>query len=213
MGVDNSRYVDHNVIMATMSLYVKDKPLNALEIMNWCQEAETKYIKDPLTRWKYLQIPLTVTEQNMALLPCNVYRVLDVYTNPADNKSTVEHQNTGAYLVFGTGFAERFSTIYINYEGTPIDPDTGVPLILKGHEKACEAYCVQMLYYSDYLGGRLTTDRWMYITQDFENKARSARNGFVRHMTRASLDKPHIIHGNMIRVIGDQALAHSEWTK
>jgi len=105
--------------------------------------------------YHYRAFPLTVANSR-AWLPCNVYRILDVYDKNGNTATAVEYNNAGEFLVFRSDMT--LTTIYIDYEGHPVDLETGLPLIIKGHENACLHYCLYMLHYEDILHDRISVD-------------------------------------------------------
>ena len=92
----------------------------------------------------------------------------------------------GKYLNLGSDY--KYDYVYINYYGTPIDNMTGTPLIVRGHEAACEAYCVHQMYYEDILTDKISIDAKNRIENDLTNKTRACRGDF-RHITRQDMEK------------------------
>jgi len=214
MSVDNSKYTDHRAIMASLGSVIKNRSIQEADVIEWCQECERNYIKDPMTFWKYMGIALDVENLNnttsppRARVPCNVIRILDVYASEND-ETGLRILNVGNYIHLPKGYTN--TTVYLNFLGTPIDLETGTPLILKGHEEACKAFILKQIYYEDFLNGKIDANRFSFINEDFINKHRSARNSSILHKTRSEMEDVTIITMNMIRMIGDQKLAHNEW--
>ena len=90
-----------------------------------------------------------------------------------------------------------YTSIYINYYGLPIDED-GKPLIVKGHEKACEYYCLKQLYEEDFLTGFMDGQRWGYILQEYEDGLIKAKTG-MKNLSRNDIEEMVRIQYNMIQ--------------
>jgi len=207
MNYDNSKYTDHLNILARLTRYIKQKEFHPDDVMEWCQEVETDYLGDVDNMFLFLQVPLVVTNY-AAKLPCNVHRVIDIYTDPNDNGSIVFANNDGAKLFLGNWYNKDY--VYINYYGTPIN-DQGVPMIIRGHEQACEAYCILKVYYEDILNDKVSTRSAVEMKEEFRNKLNMARRMVFRHMTREDVNKGVIIRHSMITHIGNLALKQKEF--
>ena len=207
MAINNQRYVSPMDIYAKLSRKHKTKDFSYDDIVEWCAEEETDYIGDVDGMYKYLQVKLVVSNY-MAKLPCNIYRVLDVYTTLGDSNSREPYNHSGAYINFNSDYLLDY--VYIDYYGTPIDEETGEPLILKGHEQACEAFCVYNVYYEDFLTGKLNGNAWGFIVDEWRAKTDASTGGF-RHYDRQKLNDMNIILGNMVPKIGNLKLYGMEF--
>ena len=207
MAYDNQKYTDHKEIASRLARIHKNKIFYEDDILEWCQECETDYVGDVDNMFKYLQVGLTVIN-SLAKAPCNIFRVMEIYSDPDNNNSKVQNNYDGKYFNLGSDYA--YDYVYINYYGTPIDELTGVPLIVRGHEAACEAYCVYQMYYEDILTDKISIDAKDRITNDMINKTRACRGDF-RHITRQDLEKVIIIRHSMITQIGTTPLYHREF--
>ena len=106
---------------------------------------------------------------NMLLLPCNVFRLLDVYES---RNKKLTYKNNGAYLydfryngikqTYPNGFK-----LYLNYVGINIDETTGELLIVKGHEEACKTFCKIEAFAEDAAYGRFSKDLWYLWKEEF----------------------------------------------
>ena len=208
MAVNNQRYVSPMDIYAKLSRIHKSKNFSYDDIVEWCAEVETDYIGDVDGMSKFLEVKLDVSGYK-AKLPCNVYRILDVYSSPQSTASREPYNNSGAYINFNSTYKNEY--IYVDYYGITIDETTGEPLVLKGHEQGCEAYCIRNIYYEDFLLGKITTDRWGYIDNDWKVKAEASKGGF-RHWDRQKINDMNVIMGNIIPKIGNLKLAKVEFS-
>lgn len=178
----NQRFTTVENIAARIATTHKNKNLIIDEIAQWCAECSIEIVGNPDAMYKYNKVKCFVTSAK-ALLPCNIYRLLDVYDN-LDNRKTL-YYNDGIHLIFNSNEyfdkdANGYEYVYINYYGIAVDNKTGYPLIPRGHELACEAYCVWKLYTEDYLTGKINGQQWGYLDQQKTIQCAAANNGF-RH--------------------------------
>lgn len=204
MGTNNQKYTNYRVIMGRvariMSLMNMGGMINEDDIIEWTAECEIDYIADYSYFVKFRQVPLTVANC-IAKLPCNVYRIEDVYL-PSGN---VPYYNDGAYLRLPEDF--RGTVIYINYIGIPVDNE-GIPLILKGHEQANVSFCVLQLLTPLHMAGQLKNPNvYAEYTDKVNYQCHAAKNGY-RHKDRAAVNQEVIVWGNTIPKIGGLLLAH-----
>jgi hypothetical protein len=96
--------------------------------------------------------------------------------------------------------------------GVMVDQDTGYPLIKKGHELACEAYCVYKMYYEDWLTNKIDTSRWSFIVDTMRNLVDASSNG-LRHKDRKDLEKINRIHGQIFMRPGYMTLYDFQFNK
>lgn len=208
MATVNNKYVTALKIMNMVSRVHKQKAsqYNIGQFVEWCAECEVNYIGDTEGFMLYKAEEIKVDEDNLrALQPCNVYRTLDVCSDE-DMETRIPFYNNGTYYIFDDD--QTFNTndnddyvVYVSYYGIALDPETGYPLIKKGHEQACEAFCITKIYEEDYLLGNIDANRWQYFQNKLEIELRSADSSF-RHMSRNELEDFSKIVGNMIPEIG-----------
>jgi len=209
MVTNDSRYVSHHVIAARISRAWKDKTVNLDDIMEWCAEVEVSYMKDVDKMVQFYQVDLTVdTDNHIATLPCNVHRILDVYSDPNNSESAVNYYNDGVKLILNENYTQ--ADVYINYVGQPIS-DEGEPLIIKGHENACETFCLIRLFEAESTKGQFPPQKIAEWSDKFSNQMTAARND-MRHFGRDYFMKLNIIKGNMVPKIGKIGLHHSQFT-
>jgi hypothetical protein len=156
-----------------------------------------------------LEVPLAVVK-GQALLPCNVHRILDVYYKYQNLEYGIS--STGAYLVnikykdSRKEFDEDY--VYINYVGTPIDETTGYPLIVKGHENACETFCKLRTFEEDMVLGKFSPQLWQAWDRKFSFQIQNAAYAVYRHKTRSYAQELLNIRANAIPQIGRLTLYH-----
>lgn len=212
MLTNNSKYVSAEVIMADLARKYKSFEWDLDDVIEWCAQVETNYIPEVNQMVHYVKVPLTVTSRQVEL-PCNIHRILDVYDS---DEARVQYYNNGAFLVdlrddTGEELDDSVETIYINYVGLPLDDD-GIPLILKGHEPACETFCKINFFEEKVALGEFSPDLWEKWNQQFSGQITSAKQS-VRHMDRYDIDKLNIIKGNMIIKIGSMPIKQNTFEK
>lgn len=174
---------------------------------------ETRFIKDVDTMIEFESIPLVV-EHGQALLPCNVWRILDVYKNHLE---ILDYKSNGAYLYDfkWKGRPRHYregEVIFINYRGINIDPDTGECLIVKGHEESCKLYCKLQMYEDDRNMGRFPKDVYAQWEELFSGMFVAARSNY-QHKDRKKIDNLTIIRGNMVPKIGSMVLHNQQFNE
>ena len=114
--------------MARLTSLFPSKIIQEENIIAWCAECETEWCGDVESMVTYTKHEMSVSNYQ-AQLPCHVYRILDVYTDPTDPNSVVPYYNNGAYLVFNSTMTE--DTVYMNYYGIAIDQETDLEIPFK----------------------------------------------------------------------------------
>lgn len=199
MTTVNSKFVSTDIVLANLGRNFKKINWDPMDVLEWCMQMETEMLADVDSMMEFIDIKLKVTNKQ-APLPCNVHRILDVYKTPGNPKSKVSYFNKGAYLNFNSDFDSDY--IYINYYGTTIDIESGSPLILRTHIKACEAYCVQQAYLERYLNNEINGQQWSVIDQRVTEGCNIALSQGIRFKDRQDLTNLNVIKGNMITKIG-----------
>jgi len=212
MATNNKKYTSYLDIWARISRVHTLKNPSKNEIIEWCAEVEHDVLEDIEGFHPYKKVPVPVVNLQ-ALLPCNVYRLLDVFVG---NDRRIPYEDNGDFIAFDS--LQTYSKndkgqdiVFINYWGIPVDPETGYPLIKKGHELACEAYCVWKLYTEDFMTGKIDANRWMYLVGEKDRELNAAQNGF-RQWDRKDLERISMIKMNMLPRIGQIPLYNLEWT-
>ncbi len=200
--MDNSKYTTAKEIMAMVNAVHKNKPTNLTDFINWCSECEVNVIKEWHYKMKFTNIRVEVNPAGRVKIPCNLYRVVKLKNSSTDNyKLLSSEENNGSYIFVpddaGTEI-EGKKYLWMDYDGLPMDADTGLPLILKGHELACQAYCVKQLYYEDYLLEDIGEARWRAIENDLTKAVMGSATG-MRHVDHAKKEKYFHILFNMVQ--------------
>lgn len=201
--IRNNKYIDHRVIMGNLMSLFKQKDFNEPDIINWCQEVETRDIGDVDNMVKFVQVPLKVDNFVSADLPCNIYRILDVF-NANETPIPFTTSQNGSKLIFRKEL--NLTGVYINYVGMPVSED-GTPLIVRGHENACLYKCITNAFMEDFALGKISQGAyalWEQKATGYILEASSNR----RHYTREDWNNLNIIQGNLIPKIGGLSLYH-----
>jgi len=199
--VDNQKYLDYQFIIPKVSRAVKELGIIVIkeDIAEWCSECEIDYIAQEQWMVKYIRIPLRVIN-GYAKLPCNVYRILDVY----NGYSWINYETDGSFIKLHPSYNHPY--IFINFWGIPINEE-GIPYILKGHEQACEAFCIWKLVYPFWIAGKMQAQIYKDIEDRLDIQVQAAKNGY-RHKDRETVNHMMMIFGNMVPKIGSLTLYH-----
>ena len=210
--VNNSKYITPEVIAFELSTSFKNKQWEVDTVRTWCMNCETRYIKDIETMMKFVGVPLRI-EHGMALLPCNVWRRLDVYKNRYE---ILSYNCNGAFLYdfHWKGVRRNYRDgeyIFIDYAGVNIDEE-GECLIVKGHEEACKMYCKLQMFEEDMVMGRFPKDVYAQWSELFSGMYMAARSNY-QHKDRKQIDNLTIIRANMIPKIGSLILDRDQFSE
>ncbi len=171
-------YTTHREIMSRLRMSIKNKPIYEADILAWCQILEVEILAEESFFYHIKGQGLVVHNQNpkFAEIPVNVFKLQDVYTDPKNRNSRlspfVMYDSTGDQIVFNDKF--KGDHVYIDYMGMPfMDEPPYYPLILKGHQLACEAYCKFKLFEEDILYGKINGE-FLIQTRDQEILAAKA---------------------------------------
>lgn len=209
----NYRYTKIDVVYNNITRKWKSKGITKDDILEWCMQCELEYIQDIDALPLFTKIDLTVDVNLEVLLPCNIYRILDIFDS---NGNVVNYQSNGAYLYnltdkYGnTDYYKEGDCIYINYKGVMIDCESGEPMIGSGHEVACETYCKIQMFEEAVANKVFDANMWMSWKNEFTNQYMAARYESRRYKTRDEIGtKSFQIRGNMLAHIGGLKLHHT----
>tara|TARA_R110002020_G_scaffold90584_6_gene220642 strand:+ start:1516 stop:2169 length:654 start_codon:yes stop_codon:yes gene_type:complete len=198
--VQIKKYVSTANVAARIARNNKSLEFDKYDIAEWCAECEVDEIAMYENFKIHRGVQITV-KKNIAELPCNVYRLLNVFRNKC---SVPDYELDGnAILRFNKGSKNRVHEpeykVEIDYMGIAVDED-GLPLILEGHQEACYWYCLNKLYFEDYLNNRIDNNRWMYIVDRLGHYVSKSKSSF-RYVTRDDMNEVNFILSNMVRSI------------
>ena len=202
--IQNNKYSSYRVVHSELNRIYKHKPFDINDVQEWCAQVETRYTDNADTLVHFLQICLTV-ENGMALTPCNITRILDIYSDPDNENSVVNASDNGVYLIMPVDYSLDY--VYINYVGCPINEE-GEILILKGHEEVCKTYCKINHFEEDVTNRKFDANIWAMWDTKFSNQVKNARYDVFRNWTRDKFNQLNVIHGNMVPKIGGLVLYH-----
>jgi hypothetical protein len=181
----NNKYFTAEKIFARLAKVYKSKMqgTDIGTIIEWCAEIELEVLGNWQQFVRYDKYEITVVD-GKALLPCNIYRLLDVVDG--SEIRMMNYHNNGAYLSFSEyddNVPSDGSSIYINFLGIAIDPETGYPLLLRGHEQALYWGCAVKLHEEEFSQGKLNAQSFNRMVDMYEVSLRSADTGF-RHFSK-----------------------------
>lgn len=194
-------FISPEAIFDRMSILYKRVEFDRLAVIELCADCMVNVIKDSSTMALFEDIGITMTN-NMVKLPCNVFRILDVFD---EDENQLEFKTNGDYLydiIDESGDAIEDGTIvYLNYRGIPVDED-GMIVIPEWFQIPCETYCKIKLLEEDVGYGKFDKDLWMLWNTQIPGQIVAARNNF-RLSSRKSIDDLNLIKYNMLQKIGD----------
>lgn len=193
--MDNTKYFTAELIYNRVSTKYKDKvkQFNLRNFIEWCATVELEYMGS-FEQFKNCNGYEIEVKNNRAKLPCNIYRLVDVMDG---DERIYNYRNNGVYLFFDNKNYGDGKKITINYSGIPIDEKTKMPLLLRGHEIACEYFCIHSMYEADYMEGKVA-DRFMErIAKRFDDAVDAARSSH-RHVPA---DEAHKMIAAMANII------------
>lgn len=188
----DAKYTDHVEIMARIARIHKHKELNEDDILEWCAECCIEYIQDSSYYVEYNSVRLPVVNR-VVEIPCYLHKIHDVYYAITNPNSVVKYIHNGSYLFLEENYKKDY--VYLNFWGLPINPDTKYPMILKGHEQACQAFCIKNIYYEDFLTGKIDGQRWGFIESEFEKQIQTSRSG-MKYFDNEDMRQQNLIQGN-----------------
>ena len=176
--MENQKYTTIREIISRISLQAPGKAdsYSFDNYVDWCGICEVDYIKQSQYFVDYTAVKVEIDNQGRGLLPCHINRLKDVCVDE-DMRKRISYNHDGRII----RISERHDAIYLNFNTYPMCED-GYPLILKGHEEACVAFCMVKMYYSDFLDGKLDITRWNYLNQELSDQLKTTFD--YRHVSR-----------------------------
>lgn len=200
----NAKYVTFDEIYSRVTSIIKNKQINPADILEWCFQCETEWIRHTSSAVPYLKVKLPVRDK-MARIPPYRLRILDVYSNPEDETSLVNYYDNGGYLILDSTYNKEY--VYVNFLGLAVEPETGIPYIKKGNEEACVRFIICNLYYEDYLNGKINANQWNEMKDERNLQVRAAQSE-MSEQDRRELREILAISLNMLPQIKFNSLYH-----
>jgi hypothetical protein len=183
MEQNNKFFTAAEIYVRLLSSFPKKaSEISKVNVMRWCSEVVTEYLTDPVGMVPHYKVPLGVLDggvrkivNNRVELPIDVFKLEAVYDQ--NNSLVRDCTNQGQYVQFST--ARTPEKVFIDYYSIPIGED-GFPLIKRGYEAACYAYCVYKMFEEDAgtIPPRIPQWRWFQIVQDKEHELGAAANSW-----------------------------------
>lgn len=146
----------------------KGAEINKIQVMRWCSELVTEYLRDPIGQILNNKIRVGYGTDKKIIdkrvpLPQNIFKLEGVFDQSL--KLVIDFLYQGEYIYFSDNNLP--TECYIDYYSLPVDED-GFPYIKRGYESACFAYCVYKMYEEDAtrIPPRIQQWRWLQICQD-----------------------------------------------
>lgn len=170
----NIQYFSASEIYARLSAEHKGKmsEYERYTIMRWCAEVQTELIRDP-SHMTFRKISIGVPKNMMVRVPMEVSKIERVYNG--DTGSLLQYSFNGEYVFL----SERDKDVPVALDCyTHVLDDDGFPMIARGLEKACEAYCLYKMYHEDYLDGKINGQQWQDISNAKDWELAAAANAW-----------------------------------
>lgn len=182
MNTRNKYVTAMDIYMRIVSTYKsKASEISRVEVVRWCSEVITDYLKDPVglvPNKKYCVVDGDTKKivDGRATLPSDIFKLEGVFDSDGNLLSGYVYQ--GDYLIFGD--TNQPSKVYIDYYSLPVDEHTGYPLIKKGYEPACYAYCVYKMFEEDatVIPPKVPQWRWLQICESKEWEIEAAHRSW-----------------------------------
>lgn len=203
MAIDG--FTSPEIITDRLNRLFKSKTFYPDIVGEWCAQVEVEYIRDLDIMWEFRGVELTVGNDKMVMLPCNVYKIDEVYTE--DEKFLSYNRTSDGFLTnlkveeLNDEEVEIGDTIYISYHGVPVNTKTGDILIPSGHEPICETFCKKQAFEEDAALGKFSMSMWQSYDIKFSGQLQAVRSSH-RNIDRGKRHHFQIIMGNMLPKIG-----------
>ena len=197
--INNNKYFSAGKIHHRLSQRHKNKMSGYSygDIVGMCAEVEIEILGNHVQFEPFEKVELTVID-GKALTPCNIYRILDVFTS--DNTRIFNYHYDGDKISFSEEsnyVPSNNSKVYINYYGIPLD-DEGYPMFLKGHEQALYWGCLVRMYEEDYAEGKIHPNTYNDFTIRYESHLNAAESNF-RHTSKNDIKEWKAVIFNAIQ--------------
>lgn len=175
--ITRNKYVTANDIYMRIISTFKSKgaEISKIEVVRWCSEVITDYLKDPVGLIEHLRVKVPIYN-GTANMPTNIFKLQRVYGE--DGSACVDFMYQGDYMQFPDIYKAK--NILIDYYSLALDDATGFPLIKKNYQPACYAYCVYKMFEEDasVIPPRIQQWRWLQIVQDKEWEIEAAHRSW-----------------------------------
>ena len=198
--MNNNKYFSAEKIYSRLNRNHKRKMSNIQfgDILEWCAEIEIEVIGSFPQFERYEDVELEVVD-GKSLLPCYIYRLLDVFTE--GRRRIFNFQNNGTFISYSENsnyVPANGSKVLINFLGIPVDVNTGHPLFLKGHEQALYWGCVVRMYEEDYASQKIHPNIYEGIAMSYEAALGASDTG-CRHVTKNDIKEYTAVVMNAIQ--------------
>lgn len=198
-------FSNHLTIYERVSAF--DPTITEDMVLSWALDLETMHIADTNVMAQYEGVPLTVNETTqMALLPCNIYRILHVH---GKSDIRVPYSLVGSKNGY-IKILDDSTEVYITYLGIPFD-ENGYPQILNSHIPAHETWVKLKIKEIPHLNGKYDPNMYAMFERQLANQLTAISQSAVAKDVD-SYNKSNVIRYNMISQLGQERLLH-KWFK
>lgn len=182
METRNKYVTAMDIYMRIVSAYKsKSQEVSPIEVIRWCSEVITDYLKDPAGLVAHKGVCIVNGKDKSyvdgrAILPNDIFKLEAIYD--ANRSLLTDYLYQGDYIIVSD--TNKPTELYIDYYTLALDDDTGYPLIKRGYEPACYAYCVYKMFEEDasVIPPKIQQWRWMQIVQDKEYEIEAAHRSW-----------------------------------
>lgn len=209
MAIEN--FVEANTISHRLNSQFQRKEFDPHLVEEYCAQVEVEHVKDIDIMWKFNKVPLTVGFEKMVLIPCNIYKIEELF-NDSDERLNYNRTKNFLFDIINPADNEEVKendVIYISYIGVPVSKDGDI-LIPSGHEPACETFCKTRFFEEDALLGKININMYFRWEVKFSGQVQAIRSSF-RNIDRNHLNEMNIIRGNLLPKIGQMTLLHERF--
>lgn len=185
-------YIGIDTVLTKITDLYKSIDLTKAAVLESCTYAELQELAT-IRDWFLFKNVRLIIDQKKAALPCNCNKLLDVFQSP---HRRVKFRKDGTYLFF----SENYTDVMINYRGLPVD-DQGRPIFVTGHLNALARYCIMNYFEEDFVTGKMDSQRWQYLVDQWEN-SRDVARASMRDLSRNDIEQILQINANMVPRLG-----------
>ena len=192
-----------SVIFHRISEKFKGETISESQITEWCFDAEVNYIAEADDSRIYKDVPLDINPiTKIAILPCNVIRILDVYDS---NEAPTSYTSLPPSRIK----INDATTAKISYVGLNVD-DNGEPYFRSSHVPALETYCTVKILEGKALMLKYPYQIYKDMEQKFSNQIVAIKQSWTNrdHQTSNRMDA---IYYNMLPVAAQRRLYHKQY--
>jgi len=184
--------MNYEDVLSKISARNKSLAYDKFDIIDWCSEVVRSIGNLDYCNY-YAQLKLEKTPSGYLPLPCNFYKLDEVFNGSVSVDPAMFRQMGDKQLWVSPEFGNN---VFINYYGFWLD-ENGYPELFS--EEVVEAaywYCLEMLRLDDFLNGLITQSAYGHII-DKKERWFGAAKGSYRQMTKNRLNRFNLLRMNI----------------